>query len=300
MIWITGGRGFLGQELQRQLPAVLVTSRTDVNLLDLDSVRAHLSRHPFQTIVHAAAHVGGIAFHRDHPGEIAVQNLRMGLNVLEAAAELGGIHVVLVSSACVYSEQARIPTPEEDEWLGQPSPMTAPYGHAKRQVHALAEALARENRLSYSTMIPTNMYGPGDHFAEAKSHVVAALIRRALQTKARGDREFVVWGSGTATRDFLHVTDAARAILLGLQPESHGQSWNVGSGIEVPIRELAETILDLVGFDGELVWDTTKPDGAPRKALDISKIQSHLGFTPQVSLREGLAQTLEWARTRVL
>lgn len=292
MIWITGAGGFLGAELARQCPNALATTRAEVDLLDLSAVREFVRQNRITEIIHAAAHVGGIAFHQANPGEVALQNTRIGLNTLEALAESGG-HFVLVSTACIYPEDAPIPTPETSADSGPPAPSVAAYGHSKRMVHATAEALAKEGKITFATMVPTNLYGPGDHFDPAKSHVASGLISRAIAAVRNGDEEFAIWGTGRATRDLIHVRDAARAILLGLQPEAHGELWNVGSGTEVPIKKLAETILDLVGFRGRVVWDSTKPDGTLRKTLDMTKTRSRLGFEAQIALRDGLKEAIE-------
>ncbi|MBL8049282.1 MAG: NAD-dependent epimerase/dehydratase family protein [Chthonomonas sp.] len=295
MIWITGGGGFLGRELARQRPDAVATTRAEVDLLNFDAVRRFVRDRGVDTIIHSGAHVGGLGFQLANAGSVAVHNTRMGINVLEALAERGG-HFVLVSTACIYPEDAPIPTPEDSVNTGPPAPSVAAYGHSKRMVHAAAEALAKEGRLTFATMVPSNIYGAGDHFDEAKSHVASGLIRRAIETVRRGEPEFKIWGTGRATRDFIHVRDAARAVLLGLKPEAHGELWNVGSGREMPIREMAELILELVGFQGTTTWDTTKPDGTLRKTLDISKIQRGLGFEPSVSLADGLRETITWAQ----
>lgn len=291
MIWITGAGGFLGAELARQRPDALATTRAEVDLLDPGAVRDFVRQNRITQIIHAAAHVGGIAFQQANPGQVALQNTRMGLNTLEALAENGG-HYVLVSTACIYPEDAPIPTPETSVGVGPPAPSVAAYGHSKRMVHAAAEALTKEGKLTFATMVPSNIYGPGDHFEPAKSHVASGLISRAIAAVRNGDEEFAIWGTGKATRDFIHVRDCARAVLLGLQNEAHGEIWNVGSGTEVPIKELAGTILELVGFQGRVAWDPTKPDGTLRKTLDMTKTRTQLGFEANVPLRDGLQEAI--------
>src|SRR6185503_9422881 len=240
--------------------------------------------------------VGGIAYNAAHPGKMAALNLRMGLNLLEAAARAGGIRVSIVSTVCVYPVNAPVPTPETCVFDGYPAEETAFYGIAKRTLLTVAEGLAREFGLQYSYVIPTNIYGPDDHFEEERSHVVPALIRRALEAREAGRKELVVWGDGTQTRDLLYVTDAARGIVRSLSDEARSQVFNLGSGVEVPIRDLAETVCDVVGFDGRIVWDAARPGGAPRRALATEKASTLLGFRPEVKLKDGIAVTCDWYR----
>lgn len=294
-VWITGGNGFFGRHIAARLgERALVTSRTEVDVLDFASTLRFANRGDFDAIIHAAGFVGGIGLNADHPGRMASDNLRMGLNVLESAAKAGGKHVVVVSTVCVYPEDAPIPTPESSIYAGFPSEVTSFYGLAKRELLSLAEGLRREFGLSFTYVIPTNLYGPGDHFEEEKSHVVPALIKRALEAKERGDEELVVWGDGTATRDLLYVEDAAEGIEQALNRDLNGEVFNLSSGRETSVRELAETICRIVAFEGRLVWDTSKPGGAPRRGLDPSKTREKMGFQAQTTLEQGLRNTLNW------
>ncbi|HEX2542295.1 MAG TPA: NAD-dependent epimerase/dehydratase family protein [Caldimonas sp.] len=302
MILVTGGHGFLGRCIVRQLGDTphLAPRSAELDLLDGGAVARYLDCHGVTKIVHAAGFVGGIGLHRRHPGRVAAENLVMGVNLLRAAAALPvPAHVVIVSTVCAYPEAAPIPTPEAALYDGYPSPDTAAYGLAKRELHSLAGALAEEFGLSYSYVIPTNLYGPEDHFDEARSHVVPALIRRAHEARSRGDASLVVWGDGSATRDLLYVDDCARGLLLALErPEARGEVINLGSGEEVSIRVLAETVCRVVGFEGRLEWDASKPQGAPRRALDPAKARRLLDFTPRVSLEDGLRRAADWYMTR--
>ncbi len=301
MILVTGGHGFLGRCVVRQLGAAphLAPRSVELDLLDGAAVRRFLDRHEVSKIVHAAGFVGGIGLHRRHPGRVAAENLVMGVNLLRAAAAMRSpSHVVIVSTVCAYPEAAPIPTPESALYDGYPSPDTAAYGLAKRELHSLAAALAEEFGLSYSYVIPTNLYGPEDHFDEARSHVVPALIRRAHEARRRGDAALVVWGDGTATRDLLYIDECARGLLLALErPQARGEVINLGSGEEVSIRTLAETICRVVGFEGRLEWDASKPQGAPRRALDPAKAERLLGFRREVGLEEGLRRAADWYST---
>jgi len=294
-IFLTGSGGFLGSHLRQALgDKALAPRSSELNLLDFDAVTRYLEDNSVATIIHAAGFVGGIGLNKAHPGRMITDNLRMGQNILEAAAKKGGIHVCVVSTVCVYPEDAPIPTPETSMYDGYPSPDTAYYGIAKRSLHTMAEGLRKEYGLSYSYVIPTNLYGPGDYFDEARSHVVPALIRRTLESKLSGAKEMVVWGDGSQTRDLLYVEDAVKGVLASLKPEGQNEVFNLGSGKETSIRELVASISAVVGFEGELIYDTTKPGGAPRRALDGTKAKERLGFEPQVKLSDGLAATFSW------
>lgn len=294
-ILLTGGGGFLGQHLQGALVdfEVHAPRSTDLNLLDQESVEHYFESNTIEGVIHAAGFVGGIGRNKAHPGRMIADNLRMGANLLEAASKAKA-HTVVVSTVCVYPENAPIPTPESSMYEGYPSPDTAYYGIAKRTLFTLAEGLHKEFGSSFTYIIPTNLYGPGDYFDEAKSHVVPALLRRTLDAKEQGLDEIVIWGDGTATRDLLYVTDAAKGIASALGTQGRNEVFNIGSGKESSIRELAETICEVVGYEGRLTFDPTKPAGAPRRALDASKARAQLGFESTVSLKEGLANTLDW------
>jgi len=295
-ILITGGHGFLGSHLREALAgeACFAPRSREVNLLELPPLTDYLQTNDIDTVIHAAGFVGGIGLNKAHPGRMVCDNLRMGLNVLEAAARKGGVNVCIVSTVCVYPEFAPIPTPESAMFDGYPAGDTAFYGLAKRSLLTVAEGLARESGLKYSYVIPTNLYGPGDYFDDAKSHVVPALIKRALHAKETSAPEFVAWGDGSQTRDLLYVKDATDGVLAALRPEALGQVFNLGSGIETSVKELVETICEVVGYQGNIVWDTTKPGGAPRRALDATKAREILDFVPKVSLKDGLKSAFEW------
>jgi GDP-L-fucose synthase len=296
----TVGHGFLGRWIESQLGArPHFSPRSAVHdLRDADATQRYVERHGITTILHAAGDVGGIGLHRDHPGRVALDNLVMGVNVLRAAAMLARpAHVVIVSTVCAYPESAPLPTSETALYDGFPAADTAGYGLAKRELHSLANALAAEYGMTYSYVIPTNLYGPEDHFDEARSHVLPALIRRASQARRAGQSSLVVWGDGTATRDLLYVEDCARGVVLAADVAAAcGEVINLGSGREIPIRELAEAVCREVGFDGGIVWDRSKPQGAPRRALDPQKARRLLDFAPRVPFEEGLHHTVDWYR----
>lgn len=294
-ILVTGASGFLGGHVARRLGAAVMTpGRRELDLLDAGKVHGFLETHQPKAIVHAAGFVGGIGLNVRHPGRMALENLKMGLHVLEAAARLGGVHVVVISTICVYPGEAPVPTPEGCIHDGYPASETAPYGLAKRELLSLAQALRQEFGLLFSYVIPTNLYGPGDHFDEARSHVVPALIRRIHEAKVRNTPFIDVWGDGTATRDLLYVQDAAEAIEAVLRTGPHPMPMNIGSGREVSVRELAETLKELLGYTGELRWDATRPSGAPRRVLDIGRARQCFGFDPPTTLLDGLRESIKW------
>lgn len=294
-ILLTGSSGFLGRHVAVALgPDCLAPARGELDLLDDEATRSYLDRHRPRVMVHAAGFVGGIGLNRAHPLRIACENLRMGLNLLEAAAHVGRVHVVIISTVCVYSENARVPTSENEIWSGYLAPETAPYGLAKRELLSLAQALGDEYGLPFSYLIPTNLYGPGDHFEPEKSHVVPALIQRFREAVRQGVRVVEAWGDGTATRDLLFVEDAARAITTVVRLGPFPEPINLASSQELSMRELAETIADAAGYRGAIHWDPSKPSGAPRHALDGTRAEDRFGFRPQASLTEGLRRTIDW------
>jgi GDP-L-fucose synthase len=294
-ILITGASGFFGSHLVRRIGAKALTpGRRELELLDAGSVQRYLESNRPVAIVHAAGVVGGIELNVRHPGRMALDNLKMGLHLLDAVARLGNIHVVLISTICVYPSGAPVPMAETCIYDGYPAQATAPYGLAKRELLSLAEALRAEFHLDFSYVIPTNLYGPGDHFDEAKSHVVPALIQRMYEAAKCAAPYIEVWGDGKATRDLLYVEDAAEAIVQVLQTGPHPLPINIGSGREVSIRELAETIKGIIGYQGEIRWDTSKPVGATRRVLDISRARQCFGFDPHTSLKDGLCKSIDW------
>lgn len=290
---IFGGSGFLGQHLVAKADGALAPRSREVDLLNLDQTRQYISDHQPKAIIHAAGFVGGIGLNKEHPGRMISDNTRMGMNVIEACKDMS-IPLVIVSTVCAYPVDAPIPTTEASLMGGSPAPDTLPYGYAKRLLYVAADAMHREFGMPFTYVIPTNLYGPLDHFEESKSHVVPALLKRAHETKLAGGKELVVWGDGTATRDLLYVTDAADALLTIANSAPENDVFNLSSRYETSIRELAETVCEVVGFQGDLVFDASKPGGAPRRALDGTKTESTYGFSPKVSLKDGLKATYEW------
>jgi GDP-L-fucose synthase len=299
-VLVTGAGGFFGGHIARRLGGDCITPRSsELNLLDSSAVEAYLRTHSPRAVVHAAGFVGGIGLNKQHPGRMALDNLKMGLNILEAAAKLGDIHVVLISTICVYPADAAIPMREDGIYEGYPAQDTAAYGLAKRELLSLAQALRAEFNLKFSYVIPTNLYGPEDHFDPSKSHVVPALIERIHQAKASNTPSIEVWGDGTATRDLLYAEDAAEAIALILKQGPFPEPINIGSGRETSVRELVETIRDLMEYKGDIEWNTGRPAGAARRLLDITRAQNRFGFAPQTRLKDGLKQSIDWYESNI-
>jgi GDP-L-fucose synthase len=297
---VTGGAGFLGRatvSLLNSLDAdVRVVRSAEHDLRDAAACRDALDG--AEVIIHLAARVGGIGFHRRNPGPAAHDNLLMGANVFEAARELGAAKLVSACSVCAYPRGTAIPFSEDDLWCGYPDPSTAPYGMAKRMLFVLSEAYRAQYGLDSATPVIVNVYGPNDNYDPENSHVVAAMIRKFVEAARSGDERVVLWGSGEPTREFIHVDDAARALVLVAERYDSSEPVNVGSGREVKIRDLAELIARLSGYGGEIAWDRGRPDGAPRRCLDVSRARDRLGFEAEVGLEQGLPGAIASFRER--
>lgn len=299
-IFIAGHRGLVGSAILRRLEAegftrLLTLNRTDLDLTNRPGVEEFFARNKPAIVVIAAAKVGGIKANHDQPVEFLLDNLELQNNLIRAAHEHGVRKLLFLGSSCIYPKFAPQPIPES-ALLGGPLESTnEAYAIAKIAGIKLCQAYAREHGDNFISGMPTNLYGPNDNFDLETSHVLAALLRKAHEAKTSGARAMVVWGSGGPRREFLHVDDLASACLFLLQNYDSPEIINIGSGKDLTIRELAELICDVVGFEGELAWDASQPDGTPRKLLDISKIQS-LGWRPGIPLREGIVRTYEWFR----
>ena len=245
-------------------------------------------------MIHLAGKVGGILFNQEHPAEMVFENLLMGTQLMEEARLAGVQKFVSVGTVCCYPDSPPVPFKEDDLWNGYPTEVTAPYGLAKRMLLVQSQAYRKQYGFNAIFLIPTNLYGPRDHIDPKYSHVVPVLIKRFLDAKAKGDRQVVVWGTGRATREFLYVGDAAEGILLAAERYDKPDPVNLGTGVEVPIKELVELIAELTGFEGDILWDTTKPDGQPRRCIDTSRAKSEFGFEAGTGLREGLKRTIDW------
>jgi GDP-L-fucose synthase len=297
-IYIAGHRGMVGSAITRALEAagyanLLRRSRAELDLADTSAVAKFFQQEKPEIVVFAAAKVGGIKANNDFPVEFLIDNLRIQTNVIAAAHENGARKVLFLGSSCIYPKHAPQPIPESALLTGPLEPTNEAYAIAKIAGVKLCQAYAREYGANFISAMPSNLYGPNESFDLETSHVLAALLRKAHEAKTNRLRELVVWGTGEPHREFLHVDDCASACLFLLQKYDSPEIINVGSGEDVTIRELAELICDVVGFEGELTWDKTKPDGTPRKLLDVSKLCA-LGWKATISLRDGVAQTYDW------
>jgi len=299
-IFVAGHRGMVGSALMCRLGAeafsnVVTRERAQLDLTDESAVAKFFAEERPANVIVAAAKVGGIKANNDYPVEFLVENLRIQNNVIRAAYKNGARKLLFLGSSCIYPKFAPQPIPESALLSGPLEPTNEAYAIAKIAGIKLCQAYAREYGADFISAMPTNLYGPNDNFDLETSHVLAALLRKAHEAKTRNDRKLVVWGTGKPRREFLHVDDLASACLLLLERYDSPEIINVGCGEDISIRELAELICDVVGFDGELAWDTTKPDGTPRKLLDVTKLRA-LGWKPAITLRDGIARTYEWFR----
>jgi GDP-L-fucose synthase len=297
-IFVAGHRGMVGSALIRRLEAdgfanSLVRDRSKLDLRDESAVAKFFGEEKPAIVILAAAKVGGIKANNDYPVEFLLENLRIQNNVIRSAYENGVRRLLFLGSSCIYPKFAPQPIPETALLSGPLEPTNEAYAIAKIAGIKLCQAYAREYGANFISVMPTNLYGPNDNFDLETSHVVAALLRKAHEAKTGKDQKLIVWGSGKPRREFLHVDDLASACVLVLEKYDSPEIINVGCGEDTSIRELAELIRDIVGFDGELAWDGTKPDGIPRKLLDVTKLRT-LGWKPAIPLQDGIAQTYQW------
>lgn len=297
-IFIAGHRGLAGSAITRRLEAsgftnLIKRDRRELDLGNESAVVAFFEREKPDIVVLAAARVGGIKANADFPVEFLLDNVRIQNNVISAAHANDVQKLLFLGSSCIYPKHAPQPIPESALLTGALEPTNDAYAIAKIAGIKLCQAYAAEYGNNYISAMPTNLYGPGDNFDPLGSHVLAALLRKAHEAKTSGGREMLVWGTGQPRREFLHVDDMADACVFLLQNYDSPEIVNVGCGEDVTIRELAELICDIVGFDGQLTFDSTKPDGTPRKLLDVSKLNG-LGWRPKISLRDGISRTYEW------
>jgi len=297
-IFVAGHRGMVGSAVMRRLKAeafsnVVTRERAQLDLTNESAVAKFFEEERPHIVIVAAAKVGGIKANNDYPVEFLVENLRIQNNVIRSAYENGVRKLLFLGSSCIYPKFAPQPILESTLLSGPLEPTNEAYAIAKIAGIKLCQAFSREYGANFISAMPTNLYGPNDNFDLETSHVLAALLRKAHEAKTRNDRKLVVWGTGKPRREFLHVDDLVAACFLLLEKYDSPEIINVGCGEDISIRELAELICEVVGFDGKLAWDTTKPDGTPRKLLDISKIRA-LGWRPAITLRDGIKGTYDW------
>jgi len=304
---VTGGSGFLGSFVvdalrERGTAEIIIPRSKDYDLRNIDAIRQLFHDVNFAAtipdssllVIHLAAHVGGIGANREKPAEFFYDNLMMGVPLMHEAWLNGVSKFVAIGTVCSYPKFTPVPFTEEDLWKGYPEETNAPYGLAKKMLLVQSTAYRQQYGFNSINLLPTNLYGPRDNFDPASSHVIPALIRKCLEAKERGDDEIVAWGDGSPTREFLYVEDAAEGILLAAERYNKSDPVNIGSAFEISIKDLLETIVRLTGFEGEIMWDTGKPNGQPRRKLDVSRAKELFGFESQISFEDGLRRTMDW------
>jgi GDP-L-fucose synthase len=297
---VTGGRGFLGRFVCRALDErgadVAPLDRDDYDLIEQADVRRLYAERRPSVVVHLAAACGGIGANVANPGRFLYENAVMGLMLLEEARRAGLDKLVLISTTCAYPRDAPLPLRETSFWDGPPVGATGPYGMAKRLLHEACATYRGQYGLRSAVLVPSNLYGPEDHFDEERSHVIPALVRRFVEAAESDAPSVMNWGTGRPTREFLHVADAARAIALAAERLDEPGPVNLGTGVETSIADLTRVVADAVGYRGRLEWDTSKPDGQPRRFLDVSRARELLGFEAEIPLEAGIRETVEWYR----
>jgi GDP-L-fucose synthase len=301
---VTGGAGFLGSYVvealrERGAGEVFVPVRRDYDLREHEAIVRLLQETEPTMVIHLAASVGGIGANREHPAEFFYDNLMMGAPLMHESWRRNVAKFVAIGTVCAYPKHTPVPFREEDLWMGYPEETNAPYGLAKKMLLVQSQAYRQQYGYNSIFLLPTNLYGPRDNFDPASSHVIPALIRKCLEAEARGDDHIIAWGDGSPTREFLYVEDAAEGILAAAEGYNDSEPVNLGSTYEISIRELLEKIALLTDFEGEIVWDTSKPNGQPRRKLDTSRAREWFGWQSRTSFNEGLKRTIEWYRAQV-
>ena len=296
---VTGGAGFLGGYVteglrQRQCGNILVPKIEDYDLVrECDVIRMYEDMRP-DVVIHLAAVVGGIGANREHPGEFFYKNLMMGIGLIEQGRLRGIEKFVAIGTVCAYPKFTPVPFKEDDIWDGYPEETNAPYGLAKKMLLVQSQAYRQEYGFNSIFLLPVNLYGPGDNFDPASSHVIPALIKKCVEAVESGADEIECWGTGSASREFVYAADAAEAILLATELYDGPEPVNIGSGFEITIKDLTEKIVSLTGFSGRILWDSSKPDGQPRRCLDVSRARERFGFEAKTSFDDGLKATIDW------
>ncbi len=298
-VLITGGAGFLGSFVveklrQRGCKDIFVPRRKDYDLVEMEAVkRIHKDTQP-NMVIHLAARVGGIGANQANPGKFFYDNLMMGAQLMEVGRQAGVEKFVTISTICSYPKFTPVPFKEEDLWNGYPEETNAPYGLAKKMLLVQSQAYRQQYGFNSIVLFPVNLYGPRDNFDLQTSHVIPALIRKCLEAKRSDAPNIEVWGDGSPTREFLYVEDAAEGICLAAERYDSSEPVTLGSGMEISIKDLVHTVKRMIGFTGEIIWDTTKPNGQPRRSLDTSRAEKHFGFRAKTSFEEGLRRAIEW------
>jgi GDP-L-fucose synthase len=298
-IVVTGGAGFLGTHVVDELykngypkQNIFIPRSVDYDLRNPVVCRKIVKN--ANVIIHLAANVGGIGYNLENPGKLFYDNLIMGVNLLESARKAGVDKFVSIGTVCAYPKYTPVPFKEEDLWKGYPEETNAPYGLAKKMLLVQGQAYRQQYGFNSIYLLPVNLYGPGDNFNPRSSHVIPALIRKFVEAKSKNEPSVIVWGTGKPTREFLFVEDAARAIVLAMEKYNKPEPVNIGAAFEISIKKLAELIKELTGFKGKIIWDSSKPDGQPRRKLDTSRAKKEFGFESQTSFEKGLKTTIAW------
>src|SRR5712692_2166656 len=296
---VTGGGGFLGSYVVRKLQDrgcgnIFVPRSFKYDLRERSAIRRMYDDARPDVVIHLAAVVGGIGANLENPGLFFYENLIMGVQLIDEAKERGIEKFVATGTICAYPKFASIPFHEEDLWKGYPEETNAPYGLAKKMLLVQCQAYRQQYGLNGIFLLPVNLYGPGDNFDIETSHVIPAVIRKCVEARESGEKQIVLWGSGNATREFLHAQDCAEGVLLAVEKYDKQDPVNLGTGTEIRIRDLADLIKRLSGFTGEIVWDTNRPDGQPRRCLNISRAEKEFGFRAQIDLETGIRETINW------
>ncbi|MBA7472463.1 GDP-L-fucose synthase [subsurface metagenome] len=298
---VTGGAGFLGGYVTERLQKrgcknILVPKIEDYDLVSINDITRMYEDMKPDVVIHLAAVVGGIGANREHPGEFFYKNLMMGVQLIEQGRLRNIEKFVAIGTVCAYPKFTPVPFKEEDIWNGYPEETNAPYGLAKKMLLVQSQSYRAEYGFNSIFLLPVNLYGPGDNFNPASSHVIPALIKKCVDAIDSGEDYIDCWGTGNVSREFIYVADAAEGILLATEHYNGPEPVNIGAGFEITIKELAEKIVELTGFSGEIRWDNSRPDGQPRRRLDVSKANKYFGFKAKTPFDEGLKATIDWYR----
>ena len=298
-VLVTGGAGFLGSFVVEKLKDrncnnIFIPRSKDYNLVEMEAVKRVYKDAEPDIVIHLAASVGGIGANMENPGKYFYDNIMMGVQLMEQGRLLGIEKLVALATICSYPKFTPVPFKEEDLWNGYPEETNAPYGLAKKMLLVQSQAYRQQYGFSSCCLFPVNLYGPKDNFDPESSHVIPALIKKCIDAIANNESRITVWGTGTPSREFLYVEDAAEAIILAAERYDKSDPINIGAGFEITIKDLIELIAKLTEYKGEIVWDTSKPDGQPRRMLDTSKAEGEFGFKAKTSFKEGLVKTIEW------
>ena len=297
-VCVTGGAGFLGSFIVEKLKSrgteIFIPTIEEYDLTKIDSIRKMYDTAKPEMVIHLAAQVGGIGANREHPAEFFYNNLMMGVQLMHEAYERKVAKFVALGTICAYPKYTPTPFKEEDLWNGYPEETNAPYGLAKKMMLVQSQAYRAQYGYNSIFLLPVNLYGPRDNFNPESSHVIPALIRKCLEAKQAGKTSIEAWGDGSPTREFLYVEDAAEGILLAAEKYNSSEPVNLGSGMEISIKDLLTLIARLTGYEGKIIWDPSKPNGQPRRRLDVSRAQREFGFKAQVNFEEGLRHTIDW------